>query len=68
MHKSTLLKAKRILLGISVLINIGLLAYFKYANFLVENFNEILSLLGYEPINWASVALPIGISFSLFKS
>lgn len=67
MHKSTLLKAKRILLGISVLINIGLLAYFKYANFLVENFNEILSLLGYEPINWASVALPIGISFFTFQ-
>lgn len=67
MHKSTLEKARKILLGISIAINVGLLAYFKYANFLVDNFNALLNVLGYEPIKWASVALPIGISFFTFQ-
>lgn len=66
-HKSTLLKAKRILLGTSIAINIGMLAYFKYANFLVENFNEMLGWFGVGPAGWAAVALPIGISFFTFQ-
>lgn len=66
-HKSTLLKAKRILLGISVVVNVGMLAYFKYANFLVDNFNEMLGWFGVAPVGWAAVALPIGISFFTFQ-
>ncbi len=66
-HKSTLRRARRILLGISVLLNVGLLAYFKYANFLVDNFNAMLGWFGMSPVAWASVALPIGISFFTFQ-
>lgn len=66
-HKSTLRKARRILLGISVVMNVGLLAYFKYTNFLIENFNELMGWFGLEPAKWAYVALPIGISFFTFQ-
>ncbi len=48
----------------SVLVNLGLLGYFKYANFLVEQLNS----LGLGEIAWTSVVLPIGISFFTFQS
>lgn len=67
MHKSTLRKARRILLGVSVLTNVGLLAWFKYANFMVDNFNAMLGWLGMEPAGWTAVVLPIGISFFTFQ-
>lgn len=67
MHKSTLPKARRILLAVSVVLNVGMLAYFKYANFLVENFNTLLGWFDMEPAHWVAVALPIGISFFTFQ-
>ena len=58
---------KKLFLFLSVLLNIGLLGYFKYANFFVENFNQILAAFGSSPANWTEVALPIGISFFTFQ-
>lgn len=58
---------KLILTSISVIINIGLLAYFKYANFFVENVNVFLTSIGISGIDWVKVALPIGISFFTFQ-
>lgn len=58
---------KLILTSISVIINIGLLAYFKYANFFVENVNVFLTSIGVSSIDWVKVALPIGISFFTFQ-
>ena len=46
--------------------NLGLLAFFKYANFFVENSNAILAALGAAPITAPHVVLPIGISFFTF--
>src|SRR3990172_3717927 len=53
-------------LSCSVLLNISLLAYFKYANFFVSEFNRGASHLGIESIRWSTVILPIGISFFTF--
>ena len=61
-------KQKKHILLLSLALNLGLLAYFKYANFFVDNFNEALSYLGFENIKWLSVILPIGISFFTFQS
>lgn len=58
---------KRMLTGASIALNIGLLLYFKYANFFVENFDWVLQQFGQEPVEWAYVALPIGISFFTFQ-
>lgn len=53
----------------SLTANIGLLAFFKYFNFLNENLVSVFSLFGKEfhPIN-LSVILPIGLSFHTFQS
>ena len=59
---------KQLYLWSSVLINIGLLAYFKYANFFIDNFNALLQLGGQQSVQWTSVVLPIGISFFTFQS
>lgn len=67
LHNSNSRKTRRTLLSFSVILNIGLLAYFKYANFFIENVNEICSSLGYSGISWINVALPIGISFFSFQ-
>jgi alginate O-acetyltransferase complex protein AlgI len=62
-------KARRImLLSLSLSINLGLLAYFKYSNFFVENVNVLLSQLGMKQAPWAKLVLPIGISFYTFET
>jgi alginate O-acetyltransferase complex protein AlgI len=52
----------------SVVTNLGLLAYFKYANFGVDTLNAVLSRAGMETIDWPAVVLPVGISFYTFQT
>jgi alginate O-acetyltransferase complex protein AlgI len=59
-------KRKQIL-ALSIVLNVGLLGYFKYANFFVGNTNWLLQEMGLAPMPWAEVALPIGISFFTFQ-
>jgi alginate O-acetyltransferase complex protein AlgI len=59
---------RKTLLFSSLLINLGVLAYFKYANFFVENVNAVLAKFNITGISWVEVALPIGISFFTFQS
>ena len=59
---------RRLLLALSVSVNLGLLCYFKYSNFFIENVNAVLSLLGTENIQWTKLVLPIGISFYTFET
>ncbi len=60
-------KQRKGALIISLVLNIGLLSYFKYANFFVENVNSLVSNWGAKGIvNWVAVVLPIGISFITF--
>ncbi len=66
MHRSVGNK-KRLLVAFSVVLNIGMLLYFKYANFFVENFNALIESFGGTPVEWTKVALPIGISFFSFQ-
>jgi len=58
----------KLFVALSVIINIGMLAYFKYANFFVGNVNYLLQQAGIDGVNWVDVALPIGISFFTFHS
>ena len=68
MAKTEKTGAKKLLCALSVLMALGLLLYFKYANFFVENINTILGWTHHEPVSWMKVALPIGISFFTFQS
>ncbi len=68
MHRTDRPAAKRLLCASAILISLGLLAYFKYANFFVDNANALLSALGLGTMTWTKVLLPIGISFFTFQS
>ena len=59
---------RKVGLVLSLLLNLGLLAYFKYANFFVDNLNHLLAAVNLRPVAWMEVALPIGISFFTFQS
>lgn len=59
---------KKQLLIISLVLNLGLLFYFKYSNFFIDNINGWISLAGVKEIAWLKIVLPIGISFYTFES
>lgn len=59
---------KKFLLLISLAVNLGLLFYFKYANFLVDNIDSLLQQASMQPIPLLKVILPIGISFYTFET
>lgn len=59
---------KKGLLAVSIAINVGLLLYFKYFNFFIENISNVLGAFGAEELSWHKVILPIGISFFTFQS
>ena len=59
---------KKIICGVSITISIGLLFYYKYGNFTMENINYVLGWIHVEPVKWVKILLPIGISFFSFQS
>ena len=61
-------RKRKWLCALAIVINLGLLVYFKYANFLVDNVNAILSLFHVNGVHLAKIVLPIGISFFTFQS
>lgn len=60
---------RKLLLLISILVNLGFLGFFKYFNFFAESFSNAFTLLG-TPIETArlNVILPVGISFYTFQT
>src|SRR4030095_15093310 len=62
-------KRRKWFLVASLIANIGVLAVFKYYNFLNENLTVLLHGAGYEnPIPYLSILLPIGLSFHTFQA
>ena len=59
--------AKRAL-AVGVVLNLLLLAFFKYANFGVATWNGVLAAVGIPALPWAPILLPIGISFFTFHA
>lgn len=59
---------RRLMLAFSVSVNLGLLFYFKYSNFFIENVNAVLSVFGSSSIHWTKLILPLGISFYTFET
>lgn len=59
---------KKLLLTISIAFNLGLLGFFKYTDFAIDQFNGILQNLGMQSIPILNVVLPVGISFYTFHS
>lgn len=57
-------KLRTVFLLMSVIIDLGLLATFKYSSFLIQNFNDLFGTQIIDP----KLPLPIGISFYTFQS
>ncbi|GAB4157060.1 MAG: hypothetical protein Fur0037_25200 [Planctomycetota bacterium] len=57
-------RSRRAWLLLSIVTNLGLLGWFKYANLAVATWND----LGIHPVEWTEVVLPVGISFYTFQS
>lgn len=49
-------------------LNIGILVYFKYTNFLIDSINFVLAKLNLHMISGFNILLPVGISFYIFQA
>ena len=69
LSKQEVPKKRKLLLGISLFINLGLLGFFKYFNFFIDSFVGAFSFFGLE---WSgtslNIILPVGISFYTFQT
>ncbi len=62
-------RQRKLLLVVSIVANLGVLAYFKYTNFLLANVHWGLASLGFHAPQWSyDILLPAGISFFTFQS
>lgn len=60
---------RKVLLWISIVVNLGFLGFFKYYNFFLENFTAAFSFFGSEiRASSLSIILPVGISFYTFQT
>ena len=55
---------RKFYLILSVVLNLGFLGYFKYSNFLIENYNGLFD----GNLSFEKIILPVGISFYTFQS
>ncbi|MCB0704394.1 MAG: MBOAT family protein [Saprospiraceae bacterium] len=69
LEKTAASSKKKLLLGTSIIVNLGLLAVFKYFNFFLESWVDAWAFFGIE-ISVASLKLilPVGISFYTFQT
>lgn len=69
LYNQTNIHKKRVLLVISLIGNVGMLCFFKYGSFILENFVALVNALGvqYHPAK-PNIILPAGISFYTFTT
>lgn len=53
---------------VAILLNLSILVFFKYANFVTDNVNTLFALWGLPRIDLTPIRLPIGISFFTFQA
>jgi len=68
-HRAERKGRRRGLLLVSLLVNLGILGYFKYGGFLLENWQALMASVGiaWETPGW-EIVLPVGISFYTFQT
>ena len=69
MARAPSVRSRKTWLAAICVVNLSVLAYFKYANFLIDNTNAVMAMAGLPQWGFqSSIALPIGISFYTFHS
>ncbi len=62
-------RRKKWIVAVTVVVNLLILVFFKYFDFLLENLNRVLGLMGSRPVSKSfDVLLPVGISFYTFQA
>ncbi|WP_339813378.1 MBOAT family O-acyltransferase [uncultured Imperialibacter sp.] len=62
-------RLKKLWLGVSIIVNIGILGFFKYTNFFVNSFVDFAHFLGFQASpHTLQIILPVGISFYTFQT
>ncbi|MDG1798417.1 MAG: MBOAT family O-acyltransferase [Flavobacteriales bacterium] len=60
---------RKVLLWLSIIVNLGLLGFFKYYNFFLDNFLDAFTVFGAQiKANSLNIILPVGISFYTFQT
>jgi alginate O-acetyltransferase complex protein AlgI len=67
-ERSQELHQRKFAVAVAILLNVGLLAFFKYANFAVASLNALLHACGLGTVRAPEIPLPIGISFFTFHA
>lgn len=69
LHATRSQRQRKLLLLVSISVNLGILGVFKYFNFFIESAASVLASIGFEPhLPVLLLILPIGISFYTFKT
>lgn len=64
-----IVKAKKACVALSFILNLGILVYFKYTNFLIETLNAIFESIHIDLVmSTYDILLPVGISFYTFQA
>ena len=61
-------RGRKGLVALAIVINLGLLAFFKYFNLGIGTLNTMLQALGAKPVAAVNIPLPLGISFFTFHA
>lgn len=62
-------KKRKIISALTIALNLGILFFFKYFNFFIQSFVDIVSILGFTTnITSLKIILPVGISFYTFTA
>lgn len=68
-HRSESERTRRIALLVSLVMNLGLLGFFKYYDFGVENLGRLFASVGLSfPLETLGIVVPVGISFYTFQT
>ena len=69
LHQSTSERRRKGFLLLSMVVNLGVLGFFKYFNFFIDSFQSIAQLFGASPdYVHLNIILPVGISFYTFQT
>ena len=69
LDKETQKRKRKLYLTASIIVNIGILGFFKYFNFFIDAFASLISGFGLEPnLPSLQIILPVGISFYTFQT
>jgi alginate O-acetyltransferase complex protein AlgI len=68
-HQAVDRKKRKRYLVLSIVVNVGILAIFKYYNFFNDNLSALLGSMGrHNPVPYLEILLPIGLSFHTFQA